>query len=68
MGHGFQSNAVLILRLTDLDSCLEGGFIYSSKIVAHTITRVNSSITVILEVLHLLEDLLMTGDTHLEVV
>ncbi len=55
-------------RLADLNSCPEGGFVYPSKKVAHKSTRVISSITIALEVLHLLEDLLVACNIHLEVI
>ncbi len=62
-----EANAVLILGITDLDSCLEGGFVYLSKKIVHMSARVNSGITIILEVLHLTVDLFMVGNIHLEV-
>ncbi len=39
-GTVLEANPVLILRLANLNSCLEGGFINSSKKIAHTSTRV----------------------------
>ncbi len=62
------ANAVLILRLADLNSHPEGGLVYPSEKVVHASTRVNSIITIMLEVLHLLEDLLMAGNVYLEVI
>ncbi len=56
------------MRLTDLDSSLEGGFVYPSKEIAHTCAGVDARVTVVLELLHLLVNLLMTGNIQLEVV
>ncbi len=58
----------MILGLTDLDSGLEEGLIYLSKEILHTSVWVDASVTVILEVLHLLVDLLVAGNIELKVV
>ncbi len=56
------------MRFADLDSCLEGGLIYPLKEIAYTSIRINPSINIVLEVLYLLEDILVAGNVHLEVV
>ncbi len=61
-----EANAVVILRLSDLDSHLEGGLIYPSKKVMHANARIDASVTIILEVLHLLVDLFVVSNLHLE--
>ncbi len=58
----------MILGLTDLDDCLEGGFIYPSEKVMLTSDRINASVIIILEVLHLLVDLFMANNVSLKVV
>ncbi len=60
--------AVGILGFTDLNSGLEGGFVYPPEKITCASPNVNPSITTILEVLHFLDNLLMTGNVHLEVV
>ncbi len=57
-----------VLRFADLNSCLEGGFVYSSKRVEHACANVNPSISIILEILHMLVDLLVAGNIGLEAV
>ncbi len=59
-----EANAVVILRLTDLDSCLEGGLIYPPEKVKHVSARIDASVTVILEVLHLLVDLFVADNVR----
>ncbi len=50
-----------------MDSCLEEGFFNSPKKVVHTCPKVDPSITVVLEVLHLLKDLFVARSICLEV-
>ncbi len=57
-----KANTIVILRFSNLDSCL------SPKEIVHISTRADPSITIIIEVLQLLEDLLVTSNIHLEVV
>ncbi len=61
-------NAVGVIRFANLNRSLEGGFVYFSKKVAFMGSDINSSVTIILEVLHLLEDLFMAGNLCLEFV
>ncbi len=61
-----KDEAVVIWRLTDLDSCVRRGLVYPSKKVMYMSARIDASITIILEVLHLLVDLFM-GSNVLEV-
>ncbi len=56
------------LRLTDLDNSLEGGLLNSSKEVAHTCPKIDTCVTISLEVLHLLVNPLVSGNVHLEVI
>ncbi len=58
----------MILRLTDLNSGLEGGLLDASNELAYKSTKIDTSITVGLEVLHLLIDLLVLGNVRLKVV
>ncbi len=58
----------MILRLLDLNSSLEGGLVYPPKEVLHMCAWVNACVTIVLEVLHLLGDLLMACNIGLEVV
>jgi hypothetical protein len=57
----------VILRLTDLDSGLEGGLFNPPKKVPYAGTRVYASVTISLEVLHLLVYLFMAGNICLKV-
>ncbi len=61
-------NAVRVLRLADLFSSLDRGLVYSPEKVMHMCANVNPSISIVLEVIHLLEGLVVTGNVHLEVV
>ncbi len=61
-------NTVRVLRFTNLDCILEGGFVYPSKKVMYTGYGINPGITIILEVLHLLKDLFVAGIVGLKVV
>ncbi len=56
------------MGLTDLNSSPEGGLVYSSKEIMSTSAWVNASVTAVLEVLHLLVDLLVVNKIGLEVV
>ncbi len=74
MNHGgevwgtvLKSDTIGVLRLTNQDFGLEGGFVYPSKEIVHTSTRDIFSITIVHEVLHLLEDL-VAGNICLVVV
>ncbi len=58
----------MILGLTDLDSCFEGGLVYPSKEIAHMGAWVDARVTIVLDVLHLLVDLLVRGNKQLEVI
>ncbi len=58
----------MILRLTDLNSGLEGGLLDAPKEVAYTSTKINTSIALGLEVLYLLIDRLVLGNVRLKIV
>ncbi len=60
--------AVVILRLTDLNGSLDGGLLDAPKVVTYTSTKINTIITFGLEVLHLLVDLLVSGNVRLRVI
>ncbi len=57
-----------ILRYTDFDCSLEVGFVYAPKKVMYACTSIDHSISVVLEVLHLLKNLLVISNINLEVV
>ncbi len=57
----------MILRLTDLDSGLEGWFFNPRKKIAYLCPKIDTGIAISLEVLHLLEYLLVSGNVRLEV-
>ncbi len=61
-------NAIRVLRLANLDGSLGEGFVYFTKKVAYADSGINPSITIILEVLLLLENLFVVGNIHLKVV
>ncbi len=56
------------MRFTNLDCSLEGGFVYPSNETLHMSTRGNLSITIVLEVLLLLIDLLVASNICPEVI
>ncbi len=60
--------AVGIVRFTNLNSSLKGGFIYPPKEIMYASPAYNPSTTIGHEVLPLLKDLLMVSNVHLEIV
>ncbi len=62
------AKTVVILRLTDLDICLERGLIIPTEKVLHVSARVNANLAVIFEVFRLQVDLFVAGDICLKVV
>ncbi len=57
-----------LLEFTNLNCCLEEWLIDSSQEIAHAGPNINSSITISVEVFHLLKNFLVTGKICLEVV
>ncbi len=67
-GTHVEIDTVGVVRFAYLNNSLEGDFFYSSKEVTHVGASINSSITIALEALHLLEDCLVASNIHVEFV
>ncbi len=60
--------AVGNLEFAYLNGSLEGWLVYSPKVITHVGTIVNASVIVILEIVHLLKNLFVTGHIHMNIV